>query len=473
MAPRDRKEKMTPDIQNIVSCGENSRVQFKEEWTSSKQIAAELIAFANSKGGELYIGIEDKTGEITGLSYEEIQTISREIGNIANEQIRPALYVQTETLTAEDKQILVVHIDEGRNKPYKDLQGTIWVKQGADKRRVTENSEILRLFQDAGAYYPDQHAVLRTGMNDLDERLIDAYIQKKSATVDATLPKEQLLRNMQITDENGCLTMGGLLFFGKNPQMYMPSMVIKAVAFYGNSIGGTQYRDSKDFSGTIPQMYEQGLAFLKNNLHAVQSGQNFNTLGILEIPQIALEELLQNALVHRDYLTPAPIRLLIFDNRVEIINPCHLGRGMSVETILRGATYQCNPLLAKFCEEMMIYRGLGSGIRRALAEFPELEITYREDCGDFIVTLQRKTETDGEKDGKMDVQIELTDRQMYILRVIQHNETITIPELARKTKISVATMNREIKKMQDLDILARVEGRRMGHWVIKFPRKRE
>ena len=78
----------------------------------------------------------------------------------------------------------------------------------------------------------------------------------------------------------------------------------------GNSIGGNKYRDSKDISGTIPEMFEQGMAFLKSNLHSVQAGQSFNSIGKLEIPETALEELLQNALVHRDYLRSAPIRLI-------------------------------------------------------------------------------------------------------------------------------------------------------------------
>ena len=115
------------------------------------------------------------------------------------------------------------------------------------------------------------------------------------------------------------------------------------------------------------------MSFLKANLHSVQAGQGFNSIGQLEISEIALEELLQNALVHRDYTRNAPVRLLIFDNRVEIISPGCLPDGLTVESIKLGTAVVRNPFIASFCAKIMPYRGLGSGIIRALKEEPDLE----------------------------------------------------------------------------------------------------
>lgn len=98
--------------------------------------------------------------------------------------------------------------------------------------------------------------------------------------------------------------------------------MVKAVSFFGNDLAGTQYRDSKEIFGNMPQLYDKTMAFLKANLHNVQEeGASFNTLGKLEIAEEVLEEVVQNALVHRDLLRPAPIRLFVFDNRVEVISP--------------------------------------------------------------------------------------------------------------------------------------------------------
>ena len=86
------------ELRKIIKCGETSLVQFKQEFTTQKEIATEMIAFANSRGGTILFGVKDKTGEILGLSYDEIQTVSRELGNAANEQVRPQIYIQTEVV---------------------------------------------------------------------------------------------------------------------------------------------------------------------------------------------------------------------------------------------------------------------------------------------------------------------------------------------------------------------------------------
>lgn len=115
-------------------------------------------------------------------------------------------------------------------------------------------------------------------------------------------------------------------------------------------------------------------AFLKRNLHHVQRGQGFNSLGELEIPGAALEELLVNALVHRDYFTSASIRILVFADRVEIISPGHLPDSLSVEDLRQGKTNRQNPTLTEHAFRVLPYRGLGSGIPRALEEWPRIDL---------------------------------------------------------------------------------------------------
>lgn len=144
--------------------------------------------------------------------------------------------------------------------------------------------------------------------------------------------------------------------------------MVKAVSFFGNDLAGTQYRDSKEILGNMPQLYDKTMAFLKANLHNVQGeGASFNTLGKLEIAEEVLEEVVQNALVHRDLLRPAPIRLFVFDNRVEVISPGALAGGLTEEDIRNGKTYQRNPYMATFATNALYYKGIGSGIVRILA----------------------------------------------------------------------------------------------------------
>ena len=384
---------MTEDtFKDLCLCGETTKVQFKESFTSQKEIAKEMIAFANTKGGVILFGVEDKCGKLVGLSYDEIQVISRELGNAANEQVRPTIYIETEVVRVKEKHFLICSVEEGKNKPYKNLNGEIWVKQGADKRRITENSEILALFQNSGSYQPDAAGVNGTTFNDLDRYAIDEYLQKVYATtLDGFGGKaEQVLKNIHILNHHGVPTLAGYLFFGKHPEYNCPTCMVKAVSFFGNDLAGTQYRDSKEILGNMPQLYDKSMAFLKANLHNVQEeGASFNTLGKLEIAEEVLEEVVQNALVHRDLLRPAPIRLFVFDDRVEVISPGALAGGLTEEDIRNGKTYQRNPYMATFATNALYYKGIGSGIVRILAEYPEIQLENDVSAKEFKVIIER------------------------------------------------------------------------------------
>ena len=437
---------MTEDtFKDLCLCGETTKVQFKETFTSQKEIAKEMIAFANSKGGVILFGVEDKSGKLVGLSYDEIQVISRELGNAANEQVRPTIYIDTEVVRMDEKHFLVCSIEEGKNKPYKNLNGEIWVKQGADKRRITENAEILALFQESGSYQPDAAAVDGTTFDNLDRYAIDEYLQRVYATtLDGFGGKaEQVLKNIHVLDRNSVPTLAGYLFFAKHPEYNCPTCMVKAVSFFGNELSGTQYRDTKEILGNMPQLYEKSMAFLKANLHNLQEkGASFNTLGKLEIAEEVLEEVVQNALVHRDLLRPAPIRIFIFDNRVEVISPGALAGGLTEDDIRNGKTYQRNPYMAIFATNALYYRGIGSGIVRILAEYPDIQLDNDDRAKEFKVTIWRTTQKSGVTTQKKLSEGEITTQKGKI--TTQKGKITT-------QKSEVTTQKSEVTTQKDLD----------------------
>jgi len=301
--------------------------------------------------------------------------------------------VTVDVSDTDKKNILVVHVDEGVSKPYKDRNGAIWIKQGCDKRRVTDNNEQIRLFQQSGSLYVDEMIIPNTSKVDVDISKVIKYIKliQKSDSDEEIEIDERLLTNLNIIKENK-LTLGGLEFFGHNPQNYRPAFCIKAISFIGNSIGGNSYRDSKDINGTIPEMFDKAMSFLKSNLRAIQSKQNFNSVGILEISTIALEELVQNALTHRDYSKNSPIRIMIFDNRVEIVSPGSLPNSLTIENIKMGNAVVRNNLIVTYCSKMMNYRGFGSGITRAIENQPNISFINDVDGEQFIAIIPRTQE---------------------------------------------------------------------------------
>ena len=470
------------ELIEICSLGETTTVQYKLEFTTQKQIAEELVAFANTKGGVIVFGAEDKTGRMVGLTYEQIQYTSRELGNTANEQVRPTIYIETETLMHDGRAYLLAYVKNGEYKPYKDLAGNIWVKQGSDKRRVTDNTEIRRLLQNSHQYRADEDGVDGTSENDIDTKALDEYFNHVyNKTIDGfNMPRENVLRNAHITDSFGRLTVAGLMFFGKDPQMFRPQHVIKAVWFYGNHIGGTDYRDSRDITGTIPEMYEEAVRWMKSCLPHVQNGQSFNSTGEIEIPSIVLEELVQNALVHLDLLKPAAIRLLVFDNRIEIVSPGALPDGQTIDEMMLGNSDPRNPQMAQFGSNVMPYRGLGSGIPRVMASGCDVELIDRPEGNQFIARIWRTTQK-GEfttqkaneelisttQKEEITTQKPLNATQKEILSYLKEHPKATREELANAIgDITADGIKFNIGKLQQYGRLIRKGGRKNGEWVV-------
>jgi predicted HTH transcriptional regulator len=384
------------ELERIIKLGETSRVQFKLTLDHQDKIAAEIIAMANAKGGMIIFGVEDKTGAIAGLDYVGLQTINNKLATIASDLVKPPVYLSTEALTLyestpRERNLLIVSIDEGVNKPYKDHNGTIWMKQGSDKRKLLDNAEIARLFQQSANLSADEMEVHGTSVKDLDEWLFSEYFEAefKCTWQDKNLEFEQALRVKKVL-RNNQVTLAGLLFFGRDPQAWKPAFTIKAVSFVGNDVTGIEYRNRQDdIHGPLPELYRQGMMFLNSNLLHLQKDPDFNSRGVLEISEIALREILQNALIHRDYFKNAPVRLFVFDNRVEIISPGTLPNSLSVEEVKYGNPVIRNNQITALASRVLPYSGLGSGLRRAFAEQPDIELVNDMAGEQFIACIPR------------------------------------------------------------------------------------
>ncbi|MCI5133317.1 MAG: ATP-dependent DNA helicase RecG, partial [Candidatus Electrothrix sp. EH2] len=170
----------------------------------------------------------------------------------------------------------------------------------------------------------------------------------------------------------------------------VPQFVVKAIRYPGNELHPSAYLDTEDFSGVLPRVFDNALAFIMRNLHKVQAGRGVNSPGIPEVPETVFEELLVNALVHRDYLVSAPIRLFIYDNRIEIISPGDLPNNLTIEKMCTGNSNIRNPILVSYAAKGLLpYHGLGSGVKRALAAWPDIDFQDdREGCL-FTATVYR------------------------------------------------------------------------------------
>lgn len=379
------------ELLDIISKGESSTVQFKERVNDAYKIAIEMVAFSNSEGGLIIIGVNNKTGALNGLSFEEIETTNELLVNAASDNVKSPITIFTEQVSVNGQTLIVVRIKEGSDKPYRDNKGIVWIKNGSDKRKVVSNDELLRMLQSSGNLAADEEPVTNTTYNDIDTDFFKDFVQKKTGKsfdkLDQSLPK--LLNNMGFAKDEQ-LTLAGLLLFGNKPQTFKPVFSVQCIAFVGNDVAGKKFRDSEPpFEGNLTELYEKTMSFIIRNLHKVQVEESFNILGELEIPKEALEELVVNSLIHRDYFIKSAIKVFIFDNRIEIISPGKLPNSLTVEKIKSGTSIARNPILFSNARYLLPYIGIGSGIPRALDSYPKIDFMNDADKELFTAIIHR------------------------------------------------------------------------------------
>ena len=377
------------ELLDILSCGEDSQHQFKKNMRNDDALAAEMVAFSNGAGGKLLIGVNDD-GSIAGLSGEDIHRLNQLISNAASQNVKPAINPVTENIMTASGLIMIVDVPAGINKPYQDKDGAFWVKSGADKRKATSREEIQRLFQSSNLIHADELPVQGVTVADLDLDYFRHFFQRRfdRSLDDEKLPLPTLLSNMNLL-KDGSLTVAGTLLFAKSPEFKLPAFIVKAGAFNSTVLSTTEYNDSRDIGGKMADVFQQTIGFILSNLHHIQSNQGINSVGIPEIPREAIEELVSNALIHRDYFISAPVKIFVYRDRVEIISPGHLPNNLSVENIKSGNSNARNPALASYAHSLMPYRGYGSGIIRALATYPDIDFFDDREGNLFKVILKR------------------------------------------------------------------------------------
>ncbi len=378
------------ELLEIINRGEDGKHQFKANMTNAVALAAEMVAFANSEGGKILIGVNDD-GSLAGLNRSDMGRLNQLVSNAASQHVHPPINPVTENIALADGIVMVVTVAPGISKPYMDNTGVIWVKSGADKRRVTSREEIQRMYQAARLVHTDEIPANGLSVSDLDLEYFVSFFEKEyGESLDEQendLP--QLLENMNLM-RDGSLNLAGALLFAKKPQFRLPAFILKAVCYPGNDIDEGTYLYSDDIAGKLADVFQTSLGFVLRSISRVQGEQGVNSIGKPEIPQIVFEELIVNALIHRDYFISAPVRLFVFADRIEIVSPGHLPNNLTVEHIKKGNSNIRNPILASFATKILPYRGLGSGIRRALKAYPEIDFIDDREGNLFTAIIARK-----------------------------------------------------------------------------------
>ncbi|HEY5585263.1 MAG TPA: RNA-binding domain-containing protein [Ruminiclostridium sp.] len=362
----------TSELIEIISRDEDSKHQFKANVTNAAQIASEMVAFCNSGGGSIFIGVNND-GSISELTREDIGRINQLISNASNNNMNPPINPITENIALNNGIVMVVTILDGISKPYMDNTGAIWVKSGADKIRVTSREQIQRMFQASGTIHADETPAKGISVSDVDLEYFSDFLERVLGEKldEQKNPLSVLLENMNLA-KDGTLNIAGALLFSKSPHYRLPAYVAKGICYEGENIHVDRYIESIEANGKLADIYYSCLSFIMRHIPHIQDEQGVNSIGQPVVPKIVFEELLANAFIHRDYFISAPVRIFIFSNRIEIISPGHLPNNLTVQNIVNGNSNIRNPILASFATKILPYRGLGNGIRRALEAYSNI-----------------------------------------------------------------------------------------------------
>jgi ATP-dependent DNA helicase RecG len=380
------------ELRNQILLGEDSTRQFKREPSADAKMAGEIVAFANSGGGRIFVGVE-KGGAIAGLTGEEAEKVGEDMAKVAWDSVRPPFSILSKSIPTGDGIVVVIEIPDGASKPYCDNKGVYWVKNGPDKRRVQSPEELARLFQSGEKLYAESQVVAASTLEDFDHDRFERFYEAKYSETPPSRSEEgedyqRTLENLELVD-SGRVTVAGLLLFGNRKRLpvLIPEMKIDAEWFKGTERASTEWHDRRKIEGTLTEQFDEGMGFLKRWNSRIQREGSFNQAGSLEVPETVFEELLVNALIHRDYFIKDSIKLFIFDDRIEIRSPGKLPNNLTVDQIRRGVRRSRNVLLASFAPDLLNFRGIGSGIVRALKAWPLLSWVNDTESEEVVVTI--------------------------------------------------------------------------------------
>jgi predicted HTH transcriptional regulator len=321
----------------------------------------------------------------------EIQQINQQLVNVASQKVYPPVYLTTETVSVQNNNLIVVSIEEGTGKPYKDVNGTIYVKNGSDKRKVTSNDELSRLLRSGGSLYAEELLVQGSSVRDIDLEQFNAFIFRKygKSPDDLGIKTDKILENLNLS-KNDILTLTGLLLFSGKRHLLRPQFSVQCVSVDGTIIENTFTDNEGVFDGTLSEVFRKTMDFIGRNMKKIPETTGFNSPTKWEIPHEVFEELIVNALVHRDYFISSTIKVFVFSDRIEIVSPGKLPNSLTVENIKNGISIARNPVLLSAAQYVLPYKGLGTGIIRSYTLYPEISMENNDAQNQFRVIIKRR-----------------------------------------------------------------------------------
>lgn len=449
---------------------ENLYFDRKRAKISLQDLANEIASFANSNGGIIAVGITDN-GKIEGFNIygkDKLNECQKVVTNyLKNTPTYRMELLDIENDKGEMDNLLLFHIEPELNYIIRNNKDEVFCRQGDSSIKLNA-SQIRSLEYDRKERDFEAEILLESSIKDIDMDVMTLYKEK----IDTDLSNEEVLKARGfLREKNGeyHLTKAGMLLFGKNPSIYLPSARVRVVKFEGTEFKvGTELNIIKDrtFDKCLFKILEQAREFINSQLREFT---HLNPEGFFETvpeyPEFAWYEGLVNAVCHRDYSNSGEyIIVKLFDDRLEILSPGKLGGFVTLET-MKNKRYSRNPQIARVLNELGIVRELNEGVKRIYSEMQRFYLkdpVYTEpDRNSVLLVLDnnieiranRKQETLKKSNAIKEKWKLLNYPERQVLQFISDKGEATSEDVSRIINRGKTTSVKLLNRLLDLDLI--------------------
>jgi ATP-dependent DNA helicase RecG len=347
------------ELRDRIRRWEDLHTEFKLEIINPDDLSAEMVGFANADGGQLIIGVSEER-QIVGLG--EVDKVCQYVDNVALNNCVPPITISQEIVADGARTVLVVNIAKGDQRPYRTNRGVYFIRTTSGRRQASRE-ELLRLFQATESLYYDESPLVRLGLEELDLDAVRRFVDQTAQAQNLLeIAPARLLRGWRLTAGDHP-TVAGLVLFGRDPQQHLPFAQINAARIPGAAIANDP-SDRKDLGGRLLDVIDQAMRFLRLHLSVPHKIRGLEPEPQPELPDEVLREAIVNAVAHRDYTVRGPIRVFVFDDRVEFHTPGKAPNTVDEEAMRAGTHVVRNPhIYARLSDAGLVTR-VGSGIPR-------------------------------------------------------------------------------------------------------------
>lgn len=456
--------------------GESKTLEFKAALSSkSESYLKTVVAFANTDGGRLIFGIDDKSRQVVGVEKDDVFKIMDAIANAVSDSCAPKIVPDISFETIEDKTVVLVDIAAGFNRPYMlksgGLDKGVYVRVGATSRPA-DTEQIREMMLDGSNQSWDEQVCRSYALTDRAVKKlcsdINRYRTEKDGQNAPKTTKETLIGwGVLKQDKTEVLPTNAFALLTDNP---FGQAKIQCAVFKGES--KSVFLDRKEYEGSLCRLLEDAYQYVLRNIRMGAVIEGLIRQDKFELPPAAIREMICNAICHRSYMDEGMIQVSVFDDRLEVSSPGALCRGLTLKDALKGRSKPRNKVIAEVFSRMGIIEKWGTGLQRIvdLAKQEGLkEPVFENNDSFFRVILYRgkdeATQTTDQTIQTTDQTVQTTEQK--IMNAIAEKPTITRKELAEKTGLSESGIKWQLDKLKKEQKILRAGGTFGGHWVVK------